>query len=42
MPGNAPKAMPEHRRGALTPQGHLSGSPFGSLVFAPRIVDAPW
>ena len=42
MSGNAPEAMPEYRRGVLTPQGHSSGSPQGSLVFAPRIVDALW
>ena len=26
MPGNGPKAMPEHRRGAVTPQGRPSNS----------------
>ena len=40
MPGNAPKSMPEHRRGALMPQRRPSGSPFGSFVFALRFVEA--
>jgi len=41
MLGNAPKAMPEHRRGVLTPLGHPSNSPFGSFVFAPRCIEPP-
>jgi len=41
MPGNGPKAMPEHRRGAVTPQGRPSNSPYGSLVFALRCVEPP-
>ena len=40
-PGKAAKAMLEHRRDVLTPRGRPSSSPYGSLVFAPRCVEAP-